>query len=155
MLEPLQVEHAVDMVTVLADPALYRYTGGTPTSLEELERRYRIQSHGAPPDGTERWFNWIVRAGAAGTAVGYVQATVTLDDQLAELAWVIGVPWQGRGFATGAASAMVESLRPLGLRGLLACVHPDHLASQRVAAHLGLAATDEIRDGEVVWRGPT
>lgn len=154
VLEPLLVEHAAAMVAVLADPAIYSFTGGDPPSLDDLEHRYHLQSRGLSPDGTERWFNWIVRDAVSRDAVGYVQATVTRRDQLAELAWVVGAAWQGRGYAAAAATAMVAELRPLGLRGLFACVHPEHEASQRVAARIGLVATDEIRDGEVVWRGP-
>jgi RimJ/RimL family protein N-acetyltransferase len=33
-----------------------------------------------------------------------------------------------------------------------AYVHPGHAASQAVARRAGLSPTDEIVDGEVVWR---
>jgi len=34
---------------------------------------------------------------------------------------------------------------------LVAHIHPDHLASARVAERLGLAPTDAVQDGEVRW----
>ena len=38
-----------------------------------------------------------------------------------------------------------------GATRVIAHVHPDHRASQAVAAALGLAPSDRIVDGEVVW----
>ena len=89
-------------------------------------------------------------------AIGYVQATVTAAGGVADVAWVIGVPWQGRGFASEAAAALVAWLRAEGVRVVTAHVHPEHAASAAVAARAGLVPTDEIEDGERVWRlGPT
>jgi hypothetical protein len=49
------------------------------------------------------------------------------------------------------ARAARDWLRGRGGRRFVAHVHPDHAASSAVARHLGLAATDERRDGEVRW----
>ncbi len=143
------------MVAVLADPALYRFTGGEPPTLEELRRRYVAQVAGRSADGTEAWHNWIVRLAAGGEAVGFVQATVTGDgdDANADIAWVVGVPWQGHGYAGEAAAALVAWL--VGARGVSAVtahIHPYHAASARVAERAGLAPTGVFEDGERVWR---
>jgi len=45
-LSPLTVHHAPAMVSVLADPSLYLFTGGTPPTLEELTARYARQAVG-------------------------------------------------------------------------------------------------------------
>ena len=146
-LTPLTVDHAAAMVAVLADPSLYEFTGGTPPTLEELTARYARQAVGHSPDGTEQWLNWVVLLDS--TPVGYVQATVVGDS--AEIAWVISPSVQGRGLATEAARAMVELLTAAGVRRLVAHVHPDHVASARVAERLGLRPTDVVEDGEVRW----
>ena len=156
-LEPLRVEHAGEMHSVLDDSALHTYTGGTPPTNDQLRRRYAIQERGHSPDGTQGWLNWIVRERETGAAVATVQATLTRDGpQLqAEVAWVTGVAHQGRGYAKEAAAAMVRWLRGKGARNITAHIHPDHPASIAVAAHLGLTATDLVQDGEIVWReGP-
>ncbi len=85
-------------------------------------------------------------------AIGFVQATLTDAGRTADVAWVIGVPWQGHGYATEAAGAMVGHLVAGGVETITAHVHPDHVASGRVAAAIDLVATDEIEDGERVWR---
>jgi RimJ/RimL family protein N-acetyltransferase len=175
-LEPLSVDHADAMVDVLASPSLHTFIGGEPPSHAELEARYRRQSVGASPDGSQGWLNWVVRE-RSGPSVGTVRATLRAtvhtapdgdspDDELpgglqADVAWVIGPASQGRGYATEAAAAMVEWLvagegRPLdaagiGITRVVAFIHPDHVASAAVAAHLGLAPTPELEDGEIRW----
>jgi hypothetical protein len=80
---------------------------------------------------------------------GYVQATVTPAE--ASVAWVVGVPWQGRGIAGEAALALVAWLRERGVSTIVATVHPDHAVSSAVARRAGLVPTEARVDGEVVW----
>jgi RimJ/RimL family protein N-acetyltransferase len=149
VLAELAVADAAAMVEVLSSPELYVFTGGSPPSLSDLERRYTSQVNGSGRDG-EDWYNWIIRLAGPMTAIGYVQATVTADG--ADVAWVIGLPWQGRGFAKEAATAMLALLRARGVGRITAHISPDHLASIHVAESLGLVATEEIDDdGERVW----
>ena len=149
-LEPLCVDHAVEMESVLRDAGLYAFTGGSPLSRGALELRYARQVAGSP-DPQEEWHNWVVRLGDDGPAVGYVQATVRPGDGVAELAWVVGSPWQGRGLARDAAALVLAELAARGVPRIVAHILPDHVASQRVAAALGMAPTDRLVDGEVEW----
>ena len=148
-IEPLRREHAAEMVAVLSDPALYEFTGGEPPTPDELRARYERQAVGHSPDGSEVWLNWIVRTTDDARAIGFVQATVV--DGRADVAWLIGTPWQGRGYATEAAQKMLALLEQRGVREITAHIRADHAASARVAANLGLSPTDEVEDGEVVW----
>jgi hypothetical protein len=54
VLEPLRAAHADEMVVVLSDPWLYRYTGGAPPTHDELRARYERQVKGRSPAGEER-----------------------------------------------------------------------------------------------------
>ncbi len=83
--------------------------------------------------------------------MGTVQATVT-EDHSAEIAWVVGTPWQGRGLASEAAGGLVAWLGRRSVRTVVAHIHPGHLASAAVAAAAGLTATEEEQDGETRWR---
>jgi RimJ/RimL family protein N-acetyltransferase len=148
-LRPLEVTDAAEMFTVLSDPSLYDFTGGIPPTRAGLEARYRAQVAG-PPDGDQQWHNWIIRLTETHAAVGFVQATVT--DQTADIAWVVGVKWQGRGIATESASAMCHWLAGVGVKRLVAHIHPDNRASAGVAASLGLRISGEVDDdGEMIW----
>lgn len=149
-LEPLRVDHADEMVAVLADAGLFTFTGGSPPTLDELRQRYGRQVAGSG-EPANRWHTWVVRLGDGGPAVGFVQATVLVADGTAELSWVVGSAWQGRGVARGAATLVRDAVVAAGARRVVAHVHPDHLASQRVARALGLSATERLVDGEVEW----
>ena len=147
-LDPVRVADAAEMVQVLAAPELYSYIGGRPPTLGELTEQYRRQAVGRSPDGREEWLNWIVRVD--GTAVGYVQATVH-GGVRAVLAWVIGLPWQGRGYATEAANELVGLLRGRGVRRIEAYIVPGHAGSERVAERIGLTPTGHLSEGEQMW----
>jgi RimJ/RimL family protein N-acetyltransferase len=149
-LEPLRVEDADEMFNVLADPRLHAFTGGEPPTLDELRERYALQVVGRSPDGTEQWLNWIVRLLGDRQAIGFVQATIL--EATADIAWVVGTPWQLQGYATEAARAMAEWLLANGVSTLTAHIRAEHAASAAVATAAGLAPTDEVEDGEVVWR---
>jgi len=149
---PLQPEDADEMVDVLADARLYAFTGGRPPSRDELRARYEHQFVGHSAEGAEEWHNWIVRRRPEGEAIGYMQATTTDSGGSADIAWLIGVPWQGRGFAAEAARGLVDWLERAGVSVITAHVHPDHHASSAVAARGGLEPTDRIDDGERVWQ---
>jgi RimJ/RimL family protein N-acetyltransferase len=151
VLEPLRVEHAVELAAVLGDSRLHEFTGGEPAGVDELTARYERQVAGGSADGTQQWFNWVLRRRDDTRAAGYVQATVVGDT--AELAWVVGTPHQGQGFAREATAAMTAWLAAHGVRRLVAHVHPDHAASLAVARGLGLEATGELTDGEQRWAG--
>ncbi|MFD9539231.1 GNAT family N-acetyltransferase [Streptomyces sp. NPDC060022] len=146
---PLDVAYADEMSTVLADPALHTYTGGAPEDTATLRARYARQSAGSP-DPAELWWNWVLRVRTDGFLAGYVQATVR--GSRAEIAWVVGGAWQGRGYAKEAAAGLVEHLRDgCSVRTVLAHIHPGHTASAAVATAAGLAPTDVWEDGEVRW----
>jgi RimJ/RimL family protein N-acetyltransferase len=148
-LVPLTVDDAREMAVVLADPAIYAVIGGQPPTESELRARYERQVVGRSADGTEEWLNWVVRVD--GAAAGYVQATVR-EGSRAEVAWVIGTGWQGRGIATEAARQMLALLRERGLDSIEASIEPGHTPSERVAERIGLLATGELdADGEQRW----
>jgi RimJ/RimL family protein N-acetyltransferase len=150
-LDPLQPGDADAMMPVLADERLYEFIGGVPLSLEQLRARYVRLAAGRSSDETERWLNWIVRRLADGVPIGTMQATVVADGTRADIAWIIATPWQGEGFASEAAVAVVDWLRTAGVASVRALVQADHHASSAVAARAGLTRTGELVDGEVVW----
>jgi RimJ/RimL family protein N-acetyltransferase len=125
------------------------FIGGRPATEAELRERYTRQVAGHSSDGSEAWLNWVVRRRDGGELVGTVQATVS--GSTGELAWVVAVAHQGRGYAREAATAVQTWLRTTGVSEFLAHIHPDHAASAGVARALGLAPTDTVVDGEIRW----
>jgi RimJ/RimL family protein N-acetyltransferase len=151
---------------VLDDKRLHDFTGGSPDSPAELRARYARLVAGSPNPAVS-WLNWIVRLRGSGQAVGTVQATVTggggsagggrgTGDRLsAEVAWVIGRPWQGHGYAAEAAAGLAGWLLSEGATVITACIHPDHHASAGVAARAGLAGFMKTVAREIAHTGVT
>ena len=105
-LVPLRPGHAAEMALVLADPDLYSFTGGAPPQAAEMRARFERWTAG-PGDPALSWDNWVIQLCGHGALAGYVQATVTdsAGTLAAEVAWVAGKPWQGRGIGSEAARA--------------------------------------------------
>ena len=148
---------AADLAAAMSDPGLYAYIGGAPPMVDEVAARIRRYNEG-PPRRSEVWHNWALRLGPseadAGRLIGHLQATVRGHDRDAsvEIAWLVGTPWQGRGYASEAATVITDWLVRNGAREVIARIAPGHRASERVAANAGLRRTDETQDGEEIWR---
>lgn len=150
-LDPLRVADADELAPLLDDPALHAFTGGAPEGVDALRARFARQVRGRSPDGSARWFNWVVRRRADGVAVGTAQATVRAGE--AELAWVIGTAHQRQGYAREAAVAVAAWVRAHDAGPVVAHIHPGHAASAAVAAAAGLHPTDRRHEGETRWEG--
>ena len=145
--------HARDMFHVLADPELYHFTGGMPPeSAEAVHRWFSGLETRKSPDGTEHWLTWIVQLRERDTSIGYVQATIR--GARAEIAWLIGTPWQGRGYAREAVALLKSWLTRHDIEELTAHIHPRHRASQRVALSAGFLHNGAIHNSEEVWTAP-
>lgn len=119
-LDPLRVSDAVEMASVLGDPSLYTHIGGRPPTVAQLEERYSSQVSGSGRND-EIWHNWILRLQPHGCAVGFAQADV--QERLVELAWVVGVPWQGQGYAARAARVLVAWAEQCAASSVIAHIH--------------------------------
>ncbi|MEE3921754.1 hypothetical protein V2I01_36310 [Micromonospora sp. BRA006-A] len=124
VLVPLGVEHAEEMAAVLADPALHTFIGGEPAGPPRCGPATNGWSP-ARPTRPSRGATGSSGSSDGGRLAGFVQATVTephepvadaatagaravghrhLDEAapatavpVAEIAWVVGTQWQGRG----------------------------------------------------------
>ncbi len=149
---PLVVGHAEEMCEVLGDPALHAFIGGAPDGLEALRRRYQSMLAGSP-DPAVSWCNWVIRLRDEGCLTGTVQATIgpSGEGTVAEIAWVVGTPWQRRGIGGEAARGLVAWLGRQPVQAVIAHIHPAHTASAAVATTAGLTPTDQSHDGETLW----
>lgn len=148
---PQVASHAVNMYPLLRDVELYSFTEGQPpaTSHTLADRYERLESRKSP-DGRQWWLNWVIKKVESDELVGYVQATVT--EEVADIAWVVGVEHQRNGYATMAAKLMVAQLAAMGCHTLTCHIKPGHVASHRVAQKLGFTETEIMEGGEKVWR---
>ena len=154
-LRPVTVDDSDEIAAIFADRRLYTFTGGEPSTLEALRSTFARIAAARSASATAQ-LNWVVRHRGDDQAIGMLQAILSDGGRAAEIAWVIGVPWQGQGLATEATRAVVAWLDAQGVHTITAWIRPDHHASAAVALRAGLTSTREYRDTEFhreqLWR---
>jgi RimJ/RimL family protein N-acetyltransferase len=109
ILEPLQPRHAPLLFDLLSDSVMYAYIPqDPPKSVEALAERYVRLEVGRSADGNDIWLNFALRQIENDAYVGTVQATVT--GKRAYVAYELGPPHWGRGYATEAVRALIGYL---------------------------------------------
>jgi len=120
---------------ICADPDVMRFLGGTPMSRGEAWRQmamflghWQLRGYGM----------WAVEERETGTLVGRVGFLEPEGWPGFELAWTLGRPHWGRGFASEAARAALDyAFTTLGRERVISLIHPDNPRSIRVAERLG------------------
>ena len=99
------------MVALLSAAQIYEHIDDKPpTSADALRERYGNLVKQVSPDGKEIWLNWIVRTGTPGAAIGYVQATIRKETNIALVAYVLSPNHLGKGLACEAVTQMIDKL---------------------------------------------
>ena len=140
-LEPWNAAHGALLTRLSSLPEVMRFIGkGTTMSAAEAEElAMRVQAH-----WRSHGFGW---RGAVERASGRIVGLVALDRAhdvrgLApgdyEIGWWFDPATWGRGYATEGARAIIAEAWSLGAPSVVARIQPGNLASQRVAAKLGL-----------------
>jgi RimJ/RimL family protein N-acetyltransferase len=152
---PVIADHAEELAEVFGDPQLYAFLASHPTTVQELRDQFArlAAARLADKEGTAQR-NWTVRRRRDGRAVGMLQAAFSDQGRAAEIAWAVGVPWQGHGIAPEAARAVVGWLERRGVATITAHIHPGHHASATVATRAGLQPTGEYRHHEGIREQP-
>jgi RimJ/RimL family protein N-acetyltransferase len=142
---PLRTEDAFEIVSVLSAPEIYEFISDRPPqSVDELRKRYQTLAKGSSPDGSETWLNWIVRDSVSGTAMGYVQATVSKETKIAQIAYVLNPGYWGQGFGSEAIAEMLSILtREYGVHLFEASINLLNQRSIRLMERLGFRKTGE------------
>lgn len=154
-LEVQRAAHAVEMYPLLRDPVLWEFIDrGPPTDEKALQDRFQRLEHRSSPDGKEAWLNWIVRR-ADGVAVGYVEATVHCDQpaEPAEIAFVLGRNYWGRGYAFAATRLMIaELIARHGVTRMVASVDPRNVRSINLMRRLGFSPREKRSEsGDLIF----
>lgn len=135
------------MAGMLGDPEVMRYYPAPKTRDQAAawiawnQRNYAEHGYGL----------WIVET-LAGDFVG--DCGLTWQDVNAvsklEVGYHVATAWQGHGMATEAAAACRDFARErIGAQELIAIIHPDNRASERVAEKIGMHRVDDDRGGSI------
>lgn len=140
-----------DMAALLGDPEVMRFYPASRTRAEAAEwiagnrHRYAADGHGL----------WILETtGADGAPAGSFVGDCGLTWQNVngqrrlEVGYHVRADLQGRGYATEAAAACRDAARDvLDAAELVAIVHPENVASLRVAEKIGMTHVDDDASG--------
>jgi [ribosomal protein S5]-alanine N-acetyltransferase len=113
-----------------------------PPPLEKMERFVAFQQRHWEQHG---YGNWGVLPAGEQEIVGWagLQFLPELDET--EVGFLLDRPFWGRGYATQAALAALQfGFERCGLEHIIALVHPDNAASQRVIAKCGMAYQETL-----------
>jgi RimJ/RimL family protein N-acetyltransferase len=150
ILDPLEESHAGLMFDGLGDPELYRYLdGGPPIDRESLLDRYRRLAQRRSPDGEEVWLNWIVFLAGVAAPIGFVQATISADEE-ADIAYLLLASARNKGYAAEAVTAMLEWIASShGVRRFVATVAPGNIHSITLLHRLEFECDGSNADGDL------
>ena len=131
------------MAALLGDPMVMAYYPHPKDRAEALEwihwNRRLYQDHG--------FGLWVIELRETGEFVGDCGLTPQEVGGITEIevGYHVRRSLQRRGYASEAAAACRDYARDeLGLSRLIAIIHPENVASQRVAEHIGLALEKEV-----------
>jgi Acetyltransferase (GNAT) domain len=156
-LVPVITDDAEELTDVFGDQRLYAFLVSQPTTTEQLRDQFaRLAADRLADEKGTAQRNWTVRRRSDGRAVGMLQAAFSDQGRAAEIAWAVGVPWQGQGIASEAGPGSGWLARaPQGIHHHRP--HPPRPPCLRQGGNPGgPAATGEYRDHEGIreqlWR---
>jgi|GEM_PF-5563852 len=150
VLEALVPGHAEEMFGGLRDERAYAFIPDEPpVDVAALRARYEHLATGGAGDGSELWFNWVIRDGE-GRACGYVQATCREEEAI--VGYHVFPAFWGQGVGTGAVRLMLERVfvRPevMVARGT---VDPRNVVSIALLRKVGFRLERRDEDGNFVF----
>ncbi|MBV8602816.1 MAG: GNAT family N-acetyltransferase [Candidatus Eremiobacteraeota bacterium] len=139
MLRPLSVDDAEALYAMYLDPEVMRYMNGPYTgTLNQLRERLaaRIDEH--ENDGYGLYATELRESGELIGRCGHLRWTIEGKTEF-EVGYLIARRHWGKGYATEAARALLEDgFGRFGVPHMISLIHPENVASQRVAEHNGL-----------------
>ncbi|MCB0348039.1 MAG: GNAT family N-acetyltransferase [Bdellovibrionales bacterium] len=122
---------------IWTDPKVKQYSGG-PVSEEDFKNGFYADLENAK---TDFGFRSVIEK-SSGSHIGdcgLIQKEVDNKQEI-EIVYFFNSSFWGSGFATEAAQAMVNyGFNQIGIRRVIALIHPDNEASKKVAIKLGLS----------------
>lgn len=138
--------------TIYENPLMTKYTDRlftNPEDEKEYQKRYIQEVYEFMGYGI-----WTVTLKETGEIIGRAGLAVREGYEIPELGFLIGVPWQNRGYAYEVCTAIIEyAKKELEFEGIMAVVHSDNEKSNRLCKKLGFQCTEEvIEPNMIVWK---
>jgi RimJ/RimL family protein N-acetyltransferase len=127
-----------DVLAFVSHPSVARVTADRIPATEDGVRRYIDLQNSYQPFEKDKVFELAVERKEDGKVIGLL-GLIRRDQGQGEMGWALGVEYRGQGYATEAASAVMDyGFRSLGLQRIHADAGIDNLPSQRLMERLGM-----------------
>ena len=138
LLVPLADEHLPGLHAINSDAAVMTYIGdGAPLSLQQSQLMIAtVRQHWAQRGMS--WWALLDKHDGEMVGAAALQPLSAHSSNPPEIGWRLRRASWGRGYATEAASAIVDYARRIGQRRLVAIAHPANVASLAVMHRLGM-----------------
>lgn len=134
VLRPLAESDLDEFASIVADPVVQKYLGGPQDRATAWWTMARILGH----EVLRGWSHNAIIEKAGNRLIGRAGLWYPEGWPGIEVGWMLARPSWGKGYATEAAVAWRDwAFNSLGLSELISVIHPENLASVRVAERIG------------------
>jgi ribosomal-protein-alanine N-acetyltransferase len=142
-LRPLQPADALTLYRIYQTEGVLRhFPNPNPPALEKVDRFIAQQQQHWQTYG---YGNWGIVPGEEGEIIGWAGLQFLPELNETEVGYLLDKPFWGKGYATEAAHASLEfGFDQFAFARLIALVHPDNIASQRVLEKCGMTYVETI-----------
>lgn len=135
-LRPFREEDAGALFELSQDPDVMRYVGDR--RVPSLQESWRAIAGWLGHWALRGYGQWAIEERAGSRFIGRAGIINPADWPGAEVGYLLGKSWWGRGYATEAARAAIDwGFREIGLADLISLIDPANLPSIAVATRLG------------------
>jgi ribosomal-protein-alanine N-acetyltransferase len=146
LLRPFTLADLHPLFVILQEPDIFKYFPRTsPPPLEKVER---IINEQLVQYGQYGFGQWAVELHEIPGLIGWCGLNHLPETDEDEVAYLLSQSVRGQGYATEGAKASLEfGFEKSGLKRIIALVHPENIASRRVAEKIGMT----LLDHKVYW----
>ena len=135
-----------DVLEFVAHPSVAKIVSERLPATVEGVRNYIDRQNAYQPFEKAKVFEIAIARKADGKVIGLL-GFIRRDHRQGEIGWVLGVEHRGQGYATEAASALIDyGFNTLGVHRIHADTNSDNLASRRLMERLGMRQEALLRD---------
>jgi RimJ/RimL family protein N-acetyltransferase len=139
-------DDAEDTLEFASQPSVARVTSGNIEATEEGIRRYIDLQNSYQPFEKDKAFDLAIQRKEDGKVIGLV-TLICRDHKKGVIGWALGVAYRGQGYATEAASALMDyGFRSLGLHRIQADTSSGNPDSLRLMERLGMRCEAQLRE---------
>jgi RimJ/RimL family protein N-acetyltransferase len=142
VLRSFTLQDAGPLHRILGDRDVLRYFPNSDSpSLDKVEK---MIAHQLKHWQEYRYGWWAVELHTTSEFIGWCGLQFLPETEETEVGYLLGKPFWGQGLATeGAQASLQYGFEDLGLETVVAIVHPENVASQRVIEKLGMSFTSQ------------